>query len=69
MSDGSTARRTRGWYAAYYRKKGAERNDLIRNPEVLFQTLAFEASIIYALEATHLNPALDKVLDVGCGGG
>ena len=36
-------------YKEYYNKKGKDRNDLLRNPEVLFQTLAFDRSIVSAV--------------------
>ena len=32
---------TRVWYEHYYKEKGKYRNDLLQNPEVLFQTLAY----------------------------
>lgn len=59
----------REWYRRYYRKRGQFRNDLRLNPEVLFQTLAFEASVVRALGAVRHDPARSRVLDVGCGGG
>lgn len=60
---------TRSWYDAYYRKKGPERNSLLRNPEVLFRTLAYDASVVAALRSLSIDPATARVLDVGCGGG
>ena len=56
-------------YKKYYSKKGKDRNDLLRNPEVLFQTLAFDRSIISSVASTKLDPKAAKILDVGCGNG
>lgn len=70
MSDPSTVYKTREWYEQYYQKQGGSyRNDLFRNPEVLFQTLASDASVIAALRSTSLEPTTAQILDVGCGGG
>jgi len=57
------------WYRAYYAAKGAERNSLLHNPEVLFQNLAQEAALVRALQAIRPNPEAARVLDVGCGDG
>ena len=59
---------TRAWYEHYYKDKGKYRNELLQNPEVLFQTLAYDASVISALRSLHPNPASARVLDVGSGG-
>jgi SAM-dependent methyltransferase len=56
-------------YEEYYKKHGRDRNDLLRNPEVLFQTFAFDRANIRALSRLDLNPREAKVLDVGCGTG
>ena len=70
QTDGiDTARRTEEWYAEFYKDKGTDRNDLLRNPEVLFQFLAHEASMISAARLARFDPATHIVLDVGCGGG
>jgi ubiquinone/menaquinone biosynthesis C-methylase UbiE len=69
VSDPSAVYKTREWYEKYYQKQGSYRNDLLRNPEVLFQTLASDASVIAALRSTLLDPAAAQILDVGCGGG
>ena len=64
------SQKTQDWYKDYYQKKGQYRNDLMTNPEVLFQHLAFEYAIISALrKATNLNRKSSKILDVGCGDG
>jgi len=64
------SQQTQDWYKDYYQKKGQDRNDLLTNPEVLFQHLAFECAIISALrDAKNLNRNLSRILDVGCGGG
>lgn len=60
---------TRGWYEQYYAHMGMQRNDLLRNPEVLFQTLAADRATINALHDTGLDPVSSTLLDVGCGGG
>lgn len=61
---------TNEWYNEYYEKKGKDRNDLLTNPEVLFQHLAFEESIISALRnASNLDRKHSRILDVGCGSG
>ncbi|HLZ92191.1 MAG TPA: class I SAM-dependent methyltransferase [Candidatus Acidoferrum sp.] len=57
------------WYEGYYGEKGADRNSLLRNPEVLYQSLAQEASIIRALQMIRPDPQAARVLDVGCGAG
>ncbi|MBN2579210.1 MAG: class I SAM-dependent methyltransferase [Pirellulales bacterium] len=65
----TTETSTQQWYEDYYRKKGADRNDLRTNRGVLFQTLASEASLVRAAAAIRHDPAAALVLDVGCGGG
>ncbi|HQU32183.1 MAG: hypothetical protein HRU72_06590 [Planctomycetia bacterium] len=45
----NTNKDTIEWYKKYYEVKGDNRNSLLRNPEVLFQTLACDASIIKGL--------------------
>ena len=61
---------TQDWYEEYYEEKGQDRNDLLTNPEVLFQHLAFEVAIVNALrKATGLGRTSSKILDVGCGSG
>ncbi len=57
------------WYKGYYAAKGAERNSLLRNPEVLFQNLAQEASLVRALQSIRPKQETARVLDVGCGAG
>ena len=57
------------WYRNYYAKAGAGRNNLRTNPEVLFQLLATEASIVRAIASLNHDPGSASVLDVGCGGG
>lgn len=54
-------------YESYYAKHGADRNDLLTNPEVTFQTFAFERANIRALNHLGLDREKAKVLDVGCG--
>jgi SAM-dependent methyltransferase len=56
-------------YSPYYREHGDDRNDLLTNPGVLFQTLAFDRANIRALGKLNLDRSKAKVLDVGCGTG
>ncbi len=57
------------WYLEYYRAKGRERNSLLHNPEVLYQSMAQEAALVRALQAVHPHQETARVLDVGCGDG
>lgn len=57
------------WYREYYDSKGADRNSLLHNPEVLYQSLAQEAALVRALQSIHPIEETACVLDVGCGGG
>src|ERR1700676_138624 len=57
------------WYSGYYAQEGADRNSLLRNPEVLYQSLAQEASMMTALQLIKPNLQAARVLDVGCGAG
>jgi SAM-dependent methyltransferase len=57
------------WYRDYYATKGAERNSLLHNPEVLYQNLAQEASLVRALLSIRPKEETARVLDVGCGAG
>lgn len=56
-------------YQNYYKEKGAYRNDLLRNPEVFFQRMAMDLSIINALRDifADLDINTSVMLDVGCG--
>ena len=56
-------------YDRYYEKHGVDRNDLLRNPEVTFQTFAFDRANIRALQRMDVERESAKVLDVGCGTG
>ena len=56
-------------YENYYARHGADRNDLLANPEVLFQTLAIDRANISALASIELDRPTARVLDVGCGNG
>lgn len=57
------------YYREYNGRKGAERNDLLRNPEVLFQSLSRDAAMVRALRWIGSDPQAARVLDVGCGEG
>jgi Methylase involved in ubiquinone/menaquinone biosynthesis len=56
-------------YTDYYSKKGAGRNDLLGNPEVVFQTFAVDRANIAALRNIDIDRTSARVLDVGCGSG
>jgi ubiquinone/menaquinone biosynthesis C-methylase UbiE len=56
-------------YEEYYKSHGADRNDLLTNPEVAFQTFALERANIRALQRLRLDRDQARVLDVGCGTG
>lgn len=60
---------TQAWYADYYEKKGIDRNDILSNPEVLFQSLAFDVANTRALRCVFVPRSTARVLDVGCGSG
>jgi SAM-dependent methyltransferase len=57
------------WYRGYYAAKGAERNSLLHNPQVLYQSVAQEVALVRALQSLHPNHEAARVLDVGCGAG
>lgn len=56
------------WYSDYY-KNNSFRNDLRENPEVLFQILATETSVVKAFQKIKDSPVDSLVLNVGCGNG
>jgi ubiquinone/menaquinone biosynthesis C-methylase UbiE len=56
-------------YERYYSDVGEFRNSLLHNPEVMFQSFAFQKSLIDCLRKLDLDPPTAKVLDVGCGTG
>jgi len=56
-------------YREYNSRKGADRNSLLHNPEVLFQTLARDAAMVRAIQWIKPNGESTRVLDVGCGEG
>lgn len=60
---------TAQWYADYYRTRGADRNDVLRNRGVLFQHLAHEAAYLRALRHVLVDWGSAQILDVGCGSG
>src|SRR5882724_2394306 len=60
---------TQNYYCEYATKKGADRNSLLNNPEVLFQSLARDAAMVRALRWIKPDPQSTRVLDVGCGDG
>jgi SAM-dependent methyltransferase len=60
---------TSQWYEQYYRARGRDRNDLLSNPEVLYQVLATQAATIEVLRRARLERQSARILDVGCGEG
>lgn len=60
--------RTETWYREYYARKGADRNDVLANRGVLFQSLAVHRALVEALRTLHVSREW-KILDVGCGAG
>ncbi|MGH9680104.1 MAG: class I SAM-dependent methyltransferase [Candidatus Acidiferrales bacterium] len=60
---------TENYYREYSARKGADRNSLLHNPEVLFQSLARDAAMVRALGWIAADPQSARVLDVGCGAG
>jgi ubiquinone/menaquinone biosynthesis C-methylase UbiE len=56
-------------YREYYAQRAEDRDDLLRNPQVIFQALACDASMIAALQAIRAHRDSNAVLDVGCGTG
>jgi ubiquinone/menaquinone biosynthesis C-methylase UbiE len=64
----TNAEQVKKWYEEYYTKKGEDRNDLLRNPGVLFQLMALQKALIGALRILPIDKNW-KVLDVGCGSG
>jgi SAM-dependent methyltransferase len=57
------------YYRDYAARKGADRNSLLQNPEVLFQIFAQEAAMVRALRSIPLDARTARILDVGCGEG
>jgi SAM-dependent methyltransferase len=60
---------TAEYYNQYSARKGVDRNNLLRNPEVLFQIFARDAALIRGLRWIDPDPESARVLDVGCGYG
>ncbi len=57
------------YYETYFVGRPQDRDDLLMNREVLFQTFAFEKANIRAIQSLGLDRARARVLDVGCGSG
>jgi ubiquinone/menaquinone biosynthesis C-methylase UbiE len=62
-------KQTEAWYEHYYTTKGDDRNDPLRNPGALFQIMAFEKSMVEALQRVDGDKHSWNILDVGCGAG
>ena len=62
------ADRTEAIYAAHHGRHEADRNDVLRNPGVLFQLLAGDVALVRALGKSGFRVG-QTVLDVGGGGG
>lgn len=56
-------------YRRYYAARAKDRDDLLMNREVLFQTFAFEKANTRAIQPLGLDRSRARVLDVGCGSG
>ena len=56
-------------YSTYNSRRRLDRDSLLRNPEVLFQSLARDAAMVRALGSIDPDPHSARVLDVGCGDG
>lgn len=56
-------------YSKYYEQHTSDRNDLLGNAEVTFQTFAFDRANINALRKMELDRDKTRILDVGCGSG
>ncbi len=69
MNATSTEQQTQEWYREYYSKKGRDRNDILSNSGVLFQTLAVQKSVVEALRCLGVKRDGSRILDVGCGNG
>lgn len=69
MNANSTQKQTQDWYSEYYSRKGRDRNDILSNSGVLFQTLAFQKSVVEALRFLGVKKSGSVILDVGCGSG
>jgi SAM-dependent methyltransferase len=63
----TSARSSNGLYREYYEQHGEDRNDLLRNPEVLFQSFAIDRANIAALRAINPDKGSARILDAGCG--
>ena len=61
----STVEKTEEWYRDYYTRKGIDRNDFLRNPEVLFQGAASDVALFRTLGRIGYRPAEHRLLDVG----
>jgi ubiquinone/menaquinone biosynthesis C-methylase UbiE len=59
----------RDWYDRFGIPPSSDRQDLLANPETLFQSFASDRAMIRVLRAAGIEPADAKVLDVGCGDG
>ena len=59
---------TKEWYEIYYKKFGNNRNNIITNRGVFFQSIASQRSFIKSLSKSNLELS-SKILDVGCGNG
>lgn len=57
------------YYDRYLAGRPGDRDDLLVNREVLFQTFAFEKANTRAIQSLGLDRARARVLDVGCGSG
>ena len=61
----TNAEKTEEWYRDYYDRKGPDRNDMLRSPEVMLQSAASDMALIRALGRIGYQPQSQRVLDVG----
>lgn len=59
------ANKTNEWYRNYYVRKGPDRNDLLRSPEVLLQSAASDMALVRALGRIGYRPLSQRILDIG----
>jgi hypothetical protein len=60
MEKQKTEETTKEWYKEYYLRKGTDRNDILMNSGVLFQTLAFQKSLCAHNSETTLPKKLES---------
>ncbi len=59
--------KTKKWYKDYYMRFGKDRNNVLNNKGVFFQSIATKRSFIKSLSQIKLDSS-SNILDIGCGG-